>query len=81
MTPSRVVRITTAGQIAMAPNAPERFVVCTGDGDRFDVIVGHRLNDRPLSRVEAYSLAGGSAVPKFKPSLDEHDRRRRREMI
>jgi hypothetical protein len=58
----------------------ERFVVSSGDGDRFDGIVGHRLNDKPLSLVEARGLVGGSAVPKFKPSLDDYDRRRRREM-
>jgi hypothetical protein len=66
----------TAGQIAM--NEAQRFVVSSGDGDMFDVIVGRRLNDKPLSLVEARGLAGG--LPKFKPSLDDYDRRRRREM-
>jgi hypothetical protein len=77
---SRAVRITTVGQIAMAPNAPERFVVHAGAADRFDVIDGHKLNDMPLTEAEAHRLAGGSAVPKFKASLDDYDRRRRREM-
>jgi hypothetical protein len=68
----------TAGQIAM--NEAQRFVVSSGDGDMFDVLIGRRLNDKPLSRIDAVRLAEGSAVPKFKPSLDDYDRRRRREM-
>jgi hypothetical protein len=59
----------------------QRFVVSSGDGATFDVIVGRRLNDKPLSRVDAVRLAEGAAVPKFKPSLDDYDRRRRREML
>jgi phosphopantothenate synthetase len=74
-------------------NEAQRFVVCTGGGDRFDVIVGHRLNDKPLSLADANRLARRAsastisvvghligAVPKFKPLLDDYDRRRRREM-
>ena len=44
-----------AGAIGM--NEAQRFVVCTGGGDRFDVIVGHRLNDKPLSLADANRLA------------------------
>jgi hypothetical protein len=73
----------------------ERFVVCTGDGgDRFDVIEGTRMNGKPLDLPDANRLARRSsastisvaghlivgAVPKFKPLLDDYDRRRRREM-
>jgi hypothetical protein len=51
-----------AGVIGMAPNAMvERFVVGSGDADKFDVLVGRRLNDRPLTRTEAYRLAGWSS--------------------
>ena len=59
----------------------QRFVVSSGDGATFDVIIGRRLNDRPLSRIDAVRLAEGAAVPKLKPSLDDYDRRRRREMM
>jgi hypothetical protein len=34
----------------------ECIIIRTG-ADTFDVIVGHRLNDRPLSRAEADHLA------------------------
>jgi len=34
----------------------ECIIIRTG-ADSFDVIVGHRLNDRPLSRAEANHLA------------------------
>jgi hypothetical protein len=49
------------------------FVVHLG-ADLFDVIVGRKLNREPLSLVDAYRLAGGSAA-----AVDDHDRRRRRE--
>ena len=34
-----------------------RFVIKVGP-DEFDVIVGHKLNDKPLARAEADRLAG-----------------------
>jgi hypothetical protein len=37
----------------------ERFIIRTkGDHDKFDVIAGHKLNQSPLTRVEADRLAG-----------------------
>jgi hypothetical protein len=40
----------------------ERIIICVGP-DAYDVIVvGHRLNDKPLSRAEAYRLAGWSSA-------------------
>jgi hypothetical protein len=58
MTLAVVVRIMTGGKIAMASDlCTQRFVVCTGDGDRFDVIVGHKLNEDPLSLADANRLA------------------------
>jgi hypothetical protein len=63
----------------------DRFVVGTGIADKFDVIAADRkLNEEPLSLVDAYRLAESSAaaVPTPKPLLgDDHDRRRRREMM
>jgi hypothetical protein len=38
----------------------ECIIIRTG-ADTFDVIVGHRLNDRPLSRAEANHLAHAPA--------------------
>jgi hypothetical protein len=43
----------------------DRFVTRTAQG--FDVIEGHLLNDRPLSRAEADRLAKGSPEPRRKP--------------
>jgi hypothetical protein len=46
----------------------DRFVVCIGEG-KFAVIAGRRLNDKPLSRVEADRLAKSpvSAAPPSAP--------------
>jgi hypothetical protein len=63
------------------------FVVGSGIDGKFDVIAADRkLNEEPLSLVDAYRLAESSAAavpaPKPKSSLgDDHDRRRRREMM
>jgi hypothetical protein len=40
----------------------QRFVVGSGEIGKFDVITGYKLNDRPLSRAEAYRLAGSGAL-------------------
>jgi hypothetical protein len=40
----------------------DRFIVGIGEG-KFNVIVGHQLNDRPLSRTEADRLAHGPVKP------------------
>jgi hypothetical protein len=39
----------------------QRFVVGSDVADKFDVLEGRRLNDKPLSRAEAYGLAGQKA--------------------
>jgi hypothetical protein len=40
----------------------ERFVlVSAGDSGKFDVITGYKLNDRPLTRMEANRMAGSGA--------------------
>jgi hypothetical protein len=39
----------------------QRFVVGSDVADKFDVLEGRRLNDKPLSRAEAYRLAGWSS--------------------
>ena len=53
-------RMIDIGKIAVYPPAPagksERHVVSTGFG-RFDVIEGHKLNDRALTKDEAEELA------------------------
>jgi hypothetical protein len=47
------------------PDLIERFVVRTGDADRFDVLEGTRMNGKPLTRTEAYRLAGISRAIGF----------------
>jgi hypothetical protein len=60
----------------------QRFVVGSGDADKFDVLEGCRLNDKPLARTEAYRLARSRALsaaaaaaavpaPKPKPVLPQ----------
>ena len=51
--------LVKTGTIAVYPPAPAsgvRHVVHNGGG-RFDVIVGHKLNDLPLTREQAEELA------------------------
>jgi hypothetical protein len=45
------------------------FIIIRTCADTFDVIVGHRLNDRPLSRAEAdpVAAAGDEAGRRFHP--------------
>jgi hypothetical protein len=43
----------------------ERFIVGVGEG-KFNVIAGHQLNDRPLSRAEADHLAHEPVKPAAK---------------
>lgn len=54
--------LINSGQIAVFPpdNKPSgaRHVVHNGGG-RFDVIVGHKLNESPLTREQAEELAAG----------------------
>ena len=46
----------------------ECIIIRTG-ADTFDVIVGHKLNDKPLSRAEADHLAHASASTPIPPML------------
>jgi hypothetical protein len=55
-------RLIETGHIAVYPPSPsgvggERHVLHKGRGE-FDVIEGRKLNDAPLSKDEAYALAG-----------------------
>jgi hypothetical protein len=69
-------------------NPRAHFVVHLG-GDRFAVILGHRLNEEPLNLADANRLARrsscsvgsvvGRLVTPYVAGSDDHDRRRRRD--
>lgn len=46
------------GQHANPPEGSVRFVMPIGFGRGYHVVEGRRLNDEPLSKEEAYKLAG-----------------------
>jgi hypothetical protein len=65
-------------------NPRAHFVIDLGN-DRFDVITGYKLNEAPLdlaaaNRIAYRSTASVTSVAGIAGS-DDHDRRRRREMM
>ena len=59
----RYIDLFPITETAAPSGATERFVISGGFG-KFHVIEGKKLNDEPLSREQAYALAGQPEPPK-----------------